>query len=83
MNTDNTTTIKTVKFGAEADDFLRVFYHGYGITSVAGKIKILEDKTGGPHNFYGQGGAVSDEMKLACLEYEFLELNNKIKLTLV
>jgi hypothetical protein len=73
---------QTKSFGPDADTFLAKFYADYSITATAGKIKLLEDHLGGPSNFYGLGGEVNDEMKLACLEYEFLERQGKITLTL-
>jgi hypothetical protein len=68
-------------FGPVAEAFLTKLYAEYRITATEGKIKVLEDKLGGPSNFYGMGGEVNDEMKLACLEYEYLERQGQIKLT--
>ena len=71
----------TKSYGREADIFLAEFYGGEEDT--AKKITMLERRLGQPpSNYYAFGGTVTDEIKLGCLEYEFLEQNNKITLEL-
>jgi hypothetical protein len=76
------TKIPGKSFGKEADAFLSKFYDLYHKTTIDEKIRLLENELGGVSNFYGLGGEVDDTMKLACLEYEFLELKGQISLTL-
>jgi len=61
------------KFGKTADDYLVAFYALCKAQTTASKIVLLQDKLGGTFNFYALGGEVTDEMKLTCLEYEYLE----------
>ena len=42
----------------------------------------LRLQLGGMPNFYAMGGAINEEMKLACLEYEYLQQVGKIDLVL-
>jgi hypothetical protein len=77
------TTLQPSKFGAEADAALSKFYHDAKAEIIADKIKALESELGGPANYYAFGGTVSDEMKLGCLEYEYLSLRDLVDLVLV
>jgi hypothetical protein len=62
---------ETYRFNEKADAQLQNIYQG--ATTVAEKIKILNDILGGESNFYAFGeGSISEEMKLGCLEYEYL-----------
>jgi hypothetical protein len=71
------------KFGEEADKFLQDFYKRFGSEKTQEKINLLQDKLGGTSNFYSLGGgSLTDEQKLACLEYEFLEKSGVIKVVL-
>ncbi len=71
-------------FGAEADEFLKNFYITYKVVSTIDKIDLLQKELGGGiFNFSGFGeGPLTEEMKLACLEYDFLERKGKISLVL-
>jgi hypothetical protein len=45
-----------------------------GALTTRQRIAALEPQLGGPPpNYYAIGGHLDDEMKLTCLEYEFLE----------
>lgn len=68
-------------FGKDADAYLAETYMMTGATTTIQKINTLKLKMGDVEsNFYGFGVVVNDEMKLACLEYEFLEQHGKITL---
>jgi hypothetical protein len=68
-------------YGQEGDAFLAEFYGE--VKDTPQKIIMLERGLGEPpSNYYAFGGSLTDEMKLGCLEYEFLERNNKIVLEL-
>ena len=70
-------------YGAEADTFLAEFYKSFEADTTQKKIALLESKfLGADSNFYAFGGDLTDEMKLGCLEYEFLEQMGKITLVL-
>jgi hypothetical protein len=69
-------------YGAEADNFLEDFYKSCGAETTQQKIAVLQLKVGADSNFYAFGGALTDEMKLGCLEYDYLEQSNKITLVL-
>lgn len=56
-------------------------YQQYGSETVEQKAHTLQVLLGGEHNFYAAGG-VTEEMKLACLEHEFLLRENLIDVTL-
>ena len=72
---------QTKSYGAEGDAFLADFYGAEKDT--AKKIIMLERRLGQPpSNYYAFGGSLTPEMKLGCLEYEFLEQNGKITLEL-
>jgi hypothetical protein len=76
------TTNQEVRFTPEADRALDELYAKYGSSqSPAQKINILEKILGESH-FYATDGDVSDETKLACLEYEWLASQRLIKLEL-
>ncbi len=70
--------------GKEAEEFLANFYLAYKVFSTSDKIDLLQKELGGgTFNFSGFGeGALTDDMKLACLEYDFLERKGKISLIL-
>lgn len=66
-------------YGREADEFLAEQYKSFGATTTQEKIKVLEEKfLGTESNFYAFGGSLTDEMRLGCLEYDFLEQMGKI-----
>lgn len=72
-------------FGAEADAYLAEFYNSVGAKTIQEKINVLSIKLGEestPSNYYAFGGNLTDDMKLGCLEYEFLEQAGKITLVL-
>ena len=61
-------------YGQNADEFLRTFYASLGALTTRQRIAALDPQLGGPPpNYYAIGGHLDDEMKLTCLEYEFLE----------
>jgi hypothetical protein len=70
-------------FGAAADKALSEFYTAHKAGTVAEKIAALEKELGGPSNFYAFGGVLDEEMKLGCLEYEYLSLRDLVDLVLV
>jgi len=69
-------------FGPQADAFLTSTYEEVGAKTTAEQINLLQMKLGGEFSFYALGGDINDEMKLACLEYEFLSRNGQIELVL-
>lgn len=73
---------KTSTFGKKPDDYLTAFYNLYNANSPEEKIALLKKTLGGTFNFYALGGEVTDAMKLACLEYEYLERMGIINLVL-
>jgi len=60
-------------FTREQKEKLDAFYVPFGATTTAQKIHSLETRLG-HSNFYVTGGELTDEMKLGCLEYEFVNL---------
>jgi hypothetical protein len=78
MATEN----ETMRFEKDAEEFLEKFYLAYKVVSTPDKIDLLQKELGGgTFNFYGFGeGELTDDMKLACLEYDFLERKGKISL---
>ena len=75
----------TKSFGPEADAYLREFYKKVGAEKTQEKLNALVLKLGqeaANSNYYAYNGKVTDEMKLGCLEYEFLEREEKITLVL-
>jgi hypothetical protein len=71
------------RFSDEADKALTVFYAESHAATAGQKIVALEAVLGGPSNFYGFGGEVSDDMKLGCLEYEYLSIRGLVELVYV
>ena len=72
-------------FGEKADAYLAAFYTTVGAVSTPQKITALLLKLGeesGQSNYYAFGGNLTEEMKLGCLEYEFLEKEDQITLVL-
>lgn len=60
-----------MKYNEAADSELSRVYGSK--ESVRDRIKILDDILGGESHFYSTGnGEITDEMKLGCLEYEYL-----------
>ncbi|MCP5520652.1 MAG: hypothetical protein H7A46_03795 [Verrucomicrobiales bacterium] len=55
------------------EDFLQQVYASVGAASTSEKLTLLTNYLGGEPNFYAMGGAMTEEMKLGCLEYEYLE----------
>lgn len=72
----------TSTFGKDADEYLAAFYKLKDAKSTEDKIDLLKGKLGGTFNFYALGGEITDDMKLACLEYEYLERMGIIDLVL-
>lgn len=75
----------TKSFGTEADAYLKKFYDSVGAVKTPEKINALLLKLGeesAQSNYYAFGGNLTDEMKLGCLEYEFLEQEGQITLVL-
>jgi len=68
-------------FGETAEKFLRTLYERADAKTTLDKIRILQGILGGESNFYSLGGELTDEKKLAFLEFEILEKNGVIKLT--
>lgn len=77
-----TTTQRPKSFGSEADAFLDAFYKTFTADTTQKRIALLQDNLGGESSFYALGGDINDDMKLACLEYEYLEQMGKLKLVL-
>ena len=75
-------TTHSKSFGPGPDTFLEAFYAPFGTISTQQKIQLLQLQMGGTSNFYALGGHINDDMKLACLEYEYLEQAGKIELVL-
>jgi len=73
---------QTKSFGHGADAALNELYSSVGATSTDEKMGTLRLQLGGMPNFYAMGGAINEEMKLACLEYEYLQQVGKIDLVL-
>ncbi len=64
---------KKIKFNEKADAELERVYRQAEACSTEAKIGALNEILGGEANFYPFGdGQVSNEMKLGCLEYEYL-----------
>ncbi len=70
-------------FGPDGDIALAMLYKSVGAQDTQQKLNILQIKLGGTPNFYAMGGGITDEMKLACLEYEYLERSGIIQFDLV
>jgi hypothetical protein len=68
------------KFNANADACLAKLYTPVGASTTEQKIHVLERELGGQFNFYALGGNIDDDMKLACLEYEYLERMGQVEL---
>lgn len=85
MATNNTNDIMNPngQFSAEAEQHLQAIYAAGGAHTTEKKIEVLNSKLGGTANFYAAGGCLTPEMKLGCLEYEYLESQGLIALTLV
>ncbi len=69
------------RFGEKGDAFLSALYDSVGATTVSHKLTILRMKLGGNYHFYSMGtvGEVADEVKLACMEHELLEIERLIE----
>lgn len=73
----------TKSYGTVADAFLTEFYKSYGAETTQQKLKVLVANLGQqPSNYYALGGSLNDEMKLGCLEYDYLNQMGKIELVL-
>ena len=46
------------------------------------KIFVLDTELGGASNFYASGGPLTDDIKVECLELQYLELKGLVKLEL-
>jgi|GEM_PF-4100031 len=74
---------KRAKFNEKADAELDRVYREAAACSTEAKIEALNKILGGEANFYSFGdGQVSNEMKLGCLEYEYLGNIGLIELVL-
>ena len=56
----------------EAQKFLAEFYIEKQAETTRDKISALDAELGGQSNFYAFGGEVTDDIRLSCLEYEYL-----------
>lgn len=72
----------SAKYNVQADAALDVLYSDRGATTVQHKIRVQLDQIEGEPNFHGCGGPVTDEMKLAMLETEYLAARRLIELSL-
>jgi len=70
------------RFNPQADACLEELYASVGAVTTAQKITILQKELGGDFNFQAFGGVVNDQMKLGCLEYDYLERAGKIDVVL-
>lgn len=78
-----TVTPEPKSFGEEADRFLAHYYDCYNAETTEQKIALLERELGqGPSNHFVYVGSINEEMKLGCLEYDFLEIKGKLTLVL-
>jgi len=68
------------RFTQEADAYLEQFYTSARVVEVNDKISALEERLGGSSEFYAFGGEVTPEMRLGCLEYEYLLEEGMLKL---
>lgn len=66
-------------FPKEAREFMDAHYAQAGVTTDAQKWVHLEEELGGTWNYHAMGAPVTDRLKVACLEYEFLLRHNKIQ----
>lgn len=66
------------------DELYRVHAASFSMNELTSKIKIyvLDRELGGSSNFYAAGGSITDEIKVKCLEIQFLELKGLLKLEL-
>lgn len=63
--------MKNYKFNQKADKELDRVY--FDCPDTKSKIKKLDEILGGQSNFYAfPNGEITDDMKLGCLEYEYL-----------
>ncbi|MGH7979950.1 MAG: hypothetical protein ACREE6_11295 [Limisphaerales bacterium] len=76
------TATEQYKYNAEADHALGELYSRLHATTNQLRIQGLQIELGGDFNYYAFGGEINDEMKLACLEYEYLQRIGKIDLAL-
>ena len=72
-------------FGPKGDAYLANFYNSIGAKTTQQKLNVLSIRLGEDitqSHYYALGGNLTDEMKLGCLEYEFLEQAGQIELVL-
>lgn len=69
------------KYNAKADEALERLYTSARAVSIGDKIRALESIQG-TANFYAFGGELNDDMRLGCLEYEYLGEQDLIELVL-
>lgn len=69
-----------IKYNEKADEALRELYARNNAITTALKISAVEIELGGSFNYYAFGGEINDDMRLACLEYEYLQRIGKINL---
>ena len=68
------------RFNKEADACLEDLYKSVGAVTPARKLVILQKEVGGDFNFQAFGGELNEEIRLGCLEYEYLERMGKIEI---
>lgn len=69
------------RYNQNADAALNELYTSARATSTQDKIRALESIQGNA-NFYAFGGEITDDMRLGCLEYEYLSEKELIELVL-
>lgn len=70
------------KYNEKADEALNKLYLAGNATSTDQRIEVIETALQERANFYAFGGELTPEMKLGCLEYEYLGRKGLIELTL-
>ena len=69
------------RYNTEADAALDELYGSARADTTQDKIRALESIQG-TANFYAFGGVLTDDMRLGCLEYEYLSEKGLIELVL-
>ncbi len=67
------------RFSEKADSALDTFYGPFKNGLASQKLELLE-RVLGPVQVYATGGDVDDELRLACLEYEWLSAKGLVEL---
>jgi hypothetical protein len=72
-----------IRYNEEADQALENLYvAANNAVETADKIRALEKALQENSNYYAFGGVMTDDMKLGCLEYEYLSSKGLIELVL-